>query len=240
MNYSQQNQVLKEPPIFGVIGANNTNWWDVEEYNVVMTEGSDWFNYTKDWGTGTNYNVYLRAACALTEHLYLYNGATTNRANQLGTFYCTNALKWNWRYTPLLDTNGSLAVVNLGGTNTLRLEIDPEMPGWTTIEYGLALNYLAFVPTNRPQLVRNVIYSTTNCITSITNNRNGTFTVNALGTPGAQYYLITSENIKMTMASWTPVVGSTNTASTPNGTWSCTVNRSAPAYYRAVAVNPAP
>jgi hypothetical protein len=131
---------------FGVIGANNTNWWDVEEYNVVMTEGSDWFNYTKDWGTGTNYNVYLRAACALTQHLYLYNGATTNRANQLGTFHCTNALMWNWRYTPLLDTNGNLAVVNLGGTNTLRLEIAPEMPRWQTIEYGLALNYLAFVP----------------------------------------------------------------------------------------------
>ena len=116
------------------------------------TAGSDWFNYTHDWGTATNYNVYLRNACGLTESLNLYNGATTNRANQVGTFYCTNSLMWNFRYTPLLDTNGNLAVVQLGGTTTLRMEIEPDMPNWTTVERGLALNYLAFVPASQCQV----------------------------------------------------------------------------------------
>ena len=42
------------------------------------------------------------------------------------------------------------------------------------------------------------------------------------------------------MAAWTPVAGSTNTASSVDGTWSCVVSNPAPAYYRPVAVNPAP
>jgi hypothetical protein len=173
--------------------------------------------------------------------LNLYNGATTNRANQLGTFYCTNSLMWNFRYTPLLDASGKPAVVQLGGNTTLRLEIQPDMPNWVTIERGLALNYLAFVPTNRALLVTNivVVLSTTNRITSVVNNHNGTFTVNVLGTPGAQYYLVTSGNIKTPLASWTTVVGSSSTAS-GGGTWSYTVSASGPAYYRSVAVNPHP
>ena len=90
------------------------------------------------------------------------------------------------------------------------------------------------------QLVTNVIYSTTNRLTSVVKNGGGSFTVNALGTPGAQYYMVTSGSITNHMANWTPVAGSTNTASSPNGTWSCVVSNSSPAYYRSVAVNPHP
>jgi hypothetical protein len=42
------------------------------------------------------------------------------------------------------------------------------------------------------------------------------------------------------MAAWIPVVGSTNTASSSGGTWSCVVSNPTPAYYRPIAVNPAP
>jgi hypothetical protein len=232
----------QSPPTYfnpGVTGSTTAPWWDVEEYNVVAADGSDWFNYTKNWGTATNYNVYLRNGCSKSQHLYLYNGATTNRASQLGTFTCTNAMMWNWRYTPLLDASGNLAVVNPSGETTLRLEVDPEQPKWNSIARGLALNYLAFVPTERAQLVTNVVYSTTNRITSVVKSAGSTFTVNAVGTPGAQYYLVTSGNIKTAIGSWTPVAGTTNTASV-GGTWSCTVSGSAPAYYRSKAVNPAP
>jgi hypothetical protein len=133
-------------------GAGLTNWWDVEEYMVFATEGSDWCNYTRDWGTTTNaYNVYLRAACAQSQELNLYLGATTNRASQVGTFYCTNALWWNWRYAPLVDANNNRAVVKLGNPDpdqpiTLRLEVAPSMPKYTSVQYQMALNYLAFVP----------------------------------------------------------------------------------------------
>ena len=231
----------QSPPVYnpGVTGSTTAAWWDVEEYNVVAADGSDWFNYTKNWGTAKSYNVYLRNACSKSQHLYLYNGATTNRASQLGTFTCTNAMMWNWRYTPLLDASGNLAVVNPSGDTTLRLEVNPEEPKWTSIARGLALNYLAFVPTGRAQLVTNVVYSTTNRITSVVKSAGSTFTVNALGTPGSQYYLVSSGNIKTALTSWTPVTGSTNTASV-GGTWSCTVSNSSPAYYRSKAVNPAP
>ncbi len=140
------------PGSYGVTGATSLSWWDVEEYNVMATEGSDWFNYTHDWGTATNYNVYLRNACGLSQHLYLYNGATNDPAQRFGAFYCTNAVAWNWRYTPLLDLGGNLAVVNLGGTVPLRLEVDPEHPKWATVRRGLALNYMAFVPASSCQV----------------------------------------------------------------------------------------
>jgi hypothetical protein len=91
------------------------------------------------------------------------------------------------------------------------------------------------------QVVTNsVVYSHTNIVLSLVNNRNGTFTLNLRGTPGGQYYVVTSGNIKTAMTAWTPVVGSTNTAASSDGTWSCLVSNAAPAYYRPVAVNPAP
>ena len=77
-----------------------------------------------------------------------------------------------------------------------------------------ALRSLAQVVTN------NVIYSQTNIVASVVNHHNGTFTLNLIGTPGAQYYVVASTNINAHMANWTAVVGSTNTASSPSGTWS--------------------
>jgi hypothetical protein len=218
------------------------NWWDVEEYMVFATDGSDWFNYTKNWGgTATNYNVYLRHACAQSQELNLYLGATTNRASQLGTFYCTNALMWNFRYAPLVDANNKLAVVSLGGGSqptTLRLEVAPSSANFSSVQYMMAMNYLAFVPTNRPLLVTNFVISTSNVVTSISNQNNGKYTVTMRGTPGAQYYLVTSPNIQTVMSSWTPVAGSTNTAAS-DGTWSCVVSNPATVYYRAKAIHPA-
>ncbi len=144
----------------GATGSTSAPWWDVEEYVVCATEGSDWFNYTHDWGTVTNsYNIYLRHACGASEVVNLYLGATTNRATQLGTFYCTNALMWNFRYAPLLDATGKPAVVQLGNPTdssiTLRMEIDPSMPRYASIRRQLALNYLSFVPATCVQVTIN-------------------------------------------------------------------------------------
>ena len=41
------------------------------------------------------------------------------------------------------------------------------------------------------------------------------------------------------MASWSPLVGTTNSAN-GSSNWSYTVSNTAPAFYRSVAVNPAP
>jgi hypothetical protein len=85
-----------------------------------------------------------------------------------------------------------------------------------------------------------VIFSTVNYVQSMTKNAGGTYTLLMKGTPGAQYYLVSSANIKAAMSAWTPVAGSTNNASSPDGTWSCIVSNPAPAFYRPIAVNPAP
>jgi hypothetical protein len=89
-----------------------------------------------------------------------------------------------------------------------------------------------------------VVVTLTQCgaipvLTVITNNHNGSLTIKGNGTAGAQYYVVTSGNIKAHMSGWTPVAGSTNTAG-GDGKWSCVVNDPAPAYYRATAVHPAP
>jgi hypothetical protein len=124
--------------------------FDVEEYLVMATEGGEWLNYTRTNFNGS-YIVYLRHGCALTEQVNLYKlgGTDPNPLNHtftnlLGTFYCTNAMMWNYRYAPLLDASGKPAVVSLTNQTTLRLEIAP--PQQDSTKYGMAMNYLAFVP----------------------------------------------------------------------------------------------
>ena len=91
------------------------------------------------------------------------------------------------------------------------------------------------------QVVTNsIIYSTTNAILSIANNNDGTFTLSIVGTPGAQYYVVSGTNVTQLTSTWTPVTGSTNTAPGPDGVWSVLVSNTPPAFYRSTAVNPAP
>jgi hypothetical protein len=140
-----------------------------------------------------------------------------------GTAFATNPL-------PLgLNTVTASANFPAASTNT----IVATYPG--TIDFvPSASDPLSEVVTN------NIIYSQTNSIVSIINHHDGTFTLNFVGTPGAQYCVVASDSLKTHLASWVPVVGSTNTASSPSGAWSCVVSNPAPAYYRPVAVNPAP
>jgi hypothetical protein len=93
------------------------------------------------------------------------------------------------------------------------------------------------------QVVTNsIIYSTTNIILSIANNNKGTFTLSLLGTPGARYYIVSSPDVALPMSSWTAIGNSTNTASSPEGLWSyqVLVSNDFPAFFRSVAINPAP
>jgi fibronectin-binding autotransporter adhesin len=83
-------------------------------------------------------------------------------------------------------------------------------------------------------------FSTTNIILSITNNGNNTFTINVQGTPGANYYLVSTGAVSASFATWPPVKGSTNTAAIPGGKWSYLATNAAPAYFRSMAVNPGP
>ncbi len=116
----------------------------LEEYEVVRTRGGLWLNYTRTFPTNTSYNVYLRHACALSEDLSL-DQITDAATNNLGTFSATNALGINnYRYAPLRETSGKLAIVHLEGTNTVRLTVLGQ--DFSATRYGLSLAYLAFVP----------------------------------------------------------------------------------------------
>jgi hypothetical protein len=117
----------------------------LEEYEVVRTRGGLWTSYTRIFPTNAYYNVYLRHACAISGDLTLEQIAAGPTTNNLGSFGATNALGANnYCYAPLRDASGKLAVVNLPGTNTLRLTVLG--PDYSANRYGLSLAYLAFVP----------------------------------------------------------------------------------------------
>jgi hypothetical protein len=63
-----------------------------------------------------------------------------------------------------------------------------------------------------------------------------------LGTPGAQYYIVSSPNVALPMSSWIAIGNSTNAASNLNGLWSFTVvvSNNFPAFFPSVAINPPP
>jgi hypothetical protein len=94
------------------------------DYYLYWFGGGDWANYTRVYPTG-NFYVYARSAGAGTNSMYLdqvVSGAeTTNQVTKrLGQFYAVNNQPFDW--VPLTD-DGLVApvVVNVGGTNTLRI-----------------------------------------------------------------------------------------------------------------------
>jgi len=127
---------------------------NVLEYQVRLTSPGDWLNYTRSFQPA-NYNVYLRCASFGATTVYLdqvtSSPTVTNQSTaRLGAFnVANNIMRLNYRYQPLMA--GSLpAVVNLSGTNTLRLT----MGGTTTKDERLiVMDYLLFVPTSAVQTV---------------------------------------------------------------------------------------
>ncbi|PYM10156.1 MAG: hypothetical protein DME18_16830 [Verrucomicrobia bacterium] len=56
----------------------------------------------------------------------------------------------DYRYVPLTDTNGNAVLLNLSGTNTLRLTFGGQQTNAT--KNTMALNYLLFSPVTAPQV----------------------------------------------------------------------------------------
>ncbi|NOS70936.1 MAG: hypothetical protein HOP33_13520 [Verrucomicrobia bacterium] len=113
------------------------------DYVVERTEGGEWLNYTRIFTNSSYYNVYLRYNSGLDQPLVL---GVLPSTNNLGMFIvkgsCT--LGNNYRYAPLLDVTGKLAVLSLSGTNTIRLTM--AAPQSNITKHTTALNYMAFVP----------------------------------------------------------------------------------------------
>jgi hypothetical protein len=114
----------------------------LHEYCVERTEGGEWLNYTRIFSGSNYYNAYLRYCSGLSQTLAL---GVLPSTNNLGTFDVkTSYVQGNYRYAPLLDSSGKLAVVNLSGTNTVRLTMASPQNGAS--KQRTALNYMAFVP----------------------------------------------------------------------------------------------
>jgi aryl-phospho-beta-D-glucosidase BglC (GH1 family) len=80
--------------------------------------------------------------------------------------------------------------------------------------------------------------SQTNAALNMTDNKNGTFTLNFLGTVGVTYCVQTATNLTPPVY-WLALAGSTNTVTNSSGLWSCTsTNSGSQRYYRSVAAYP--
>jgi len=144
-----------QPPTWDDGGINRANdntrqkysALGLREYQVVRTEVGEWLNYTRIF-LDTNYYVYLRVGSfgASTVNLDRVTSdptVTNQTTSPLGTFSVPNQIMHgHYRYQPLMS-NGAPAVVNLAGTNTIRLTM-----GGTVGEDSrkLCMNYLLFVP----------------------------------------------------------------------------------------------
>lgn len=80
--------------------------------------------------------------------------------------------------------------------------------------------------------------SETNVVISMTDNKNGIFTLNFVGTVGATYSVQMTTNLSPPVI-WLPLADSTNTVTNSNGSWSCSVTgTNSQQYYRSAVVNP--
>jgi len=118
---------------------------------VRRTEGGEWLNYTRVFTNG-NYSAYLRAACRAPQAVNLDQVTSDpSQTNQitvpLGDFNVpSTSLLVNYRYVPLTDSNGNLAVLSLSGTNTLRLTMGG--PQTNVTQQTMTLNYMVFLPAH--------------------------------------------------------------------------------------------
>ena len=116
----------------------------VPDYKIGWTDGGDWFNYTRNYGAGAVYNVFLRgshgdAAATIGGRLEQVDNATTATQNTtpLGNFKAPATGGWDtFTFIPLVNTDGELVEVTLQDVVTLRY----------TVQEGGDINYLMFCP----------------------------------------------------------------------------------------------
>ena len=117
----------------------------VSDYNVGWWYAGEWLNYTRTFPTN-NYVIYGRLASAngayvATNSLVTGGKGTASQTNRfLGTFSGTDNGWQTWQWVPLLNAKGQMAMVPLGGVETLKV----------TAGSGLNANFYMFVPVPMP------------------------------------------------------------------------------------------
>ncbi len=116
---------LRQKFVDAGVALNDTN---ITDFDIGWWNTGWWLNYTRTYPSGT-YNVYARFAggngAFSGTTLALVTGGTgtsSQTTTNLGSFADPNASGWQtWHWVPMLDTNGNLATVTLGGVSTLKL-----------------------------------------------------------------------------------------------------------------------
>ncbi len=125
------------------------------EFVVHRTEPGEWLNYTRSF-ISNKYFAYLRVASlgstTVNFEKVTSNPTTTNQTTVLlSTFSIPNNMtRYNYTYIPAKDGLGARSVLDLSGTNTLRLT----MSGTPVKDNRLmAINYILLVPVGAVQLL---------------------------------------------------------------------------------------
>jgi len=98
----------------------------VADYNIGWWYTGAWLNYTRTIPTN-NYYIYGRLASGngaynVTNRLVVGGaGTATQTTKLLGTFSTTGTGWQSWQWVPLINTNGQLAVIPLGGVETFKM-----------------------------------------------------------------------------------------------------------------------
>jgi beta-glucosidase len=98
----------------------------VPDYNVGWWYTGDWLNYTRTFPTN-NFYIYGRLAGGngaynATNSLVTGGWGTKSQTTEvLGTFSAVGTGWQSWQWVPLLNASGQLAVVSLGGVETLKI-----------------------------------------------------------------------------------------------------------------------
>jgi hypothetical protein len=129
----------------------------VPDYKIGWTDpgpggaGGDWYNYTRDYGAGSVYAIFLRAShgdppATIGGRLELVDDPSSpvQTTTPLGNFRAPSTAGWDtFTFIPLRTADGSLAAVPLSGVATLRYTVEAN---------GGDINYLMLcplVPANR-------------------------------------------------------------------------------------------
>jgi hypothetical protein len=137
--------------------------------------------------------------------------------------------------TPIASAPGS-------STNSTSTSLLHSGANTVTAQYvGDGLNYAASSIVTITQTVNSATCAATNKILGMTANLDGTLTLNFLGTPQAQYYVVASTNVADLIGTWTVLADSTNSVTNVSGFWSYTTTNGLPRrFYRGAAVVPCP
>lgn len=116
---------------------------NISDFNLGWFDGGDWVNYTRDWPTNSYYvwgrlagggGAFSNTTLSVVTSGY---GTTNQTTNIAGYFGDPNAAGWQaWHWVPMLNANGSMAVLSLQGKATLKL----------TSGNNLNVNYFMLVP----------------------------------------------------------------------------------------------